>query len=288
MASGYLALRYVAQRPEARRDSAIDAGGAALVTVALGLLTWPLTEAAGARRAPGLLWSAASAGAVLFAAFVVREHRLKERALMPPALLRGRSFIGLNLLTFFLYGSLGGLIVLLPYLLIRIEHWSALSAGASLLPVPVVIGVSSRFTGRWTARVGGRLPLTLGCALVGIGLALYARVGSASIDYVGEVLAPTLLVALGMGACVAPLTTSIIVAADRDHVGIASGFNSAVARIAGLVATAALGFVFARQDSAQGFLASFRAAALIGAASAALAAVCAAVLIPSRPGSPAG
>ena len=122
-------------------------GGAALVTMALGLLTWSLTEAAGGGRSHVLLRSAAATGVVLFAAFIVREHRLKERALMPPALLRGRSFIGLNLLTFFLYGSLGGLIVLLPYLLIRIEGWSALAAGASLLPVPVVIGLASRSHG---------------------------------------------------------------------------------------------------------------------------------------------
>jgi predicted MFS family arabinose efflux permease len=89
-----------------------------------------------------------------------------------------------------------------------------------------------------------------------------------------------------MGACVAPLTTSVMASVDRRHVGIASGFNSAVARIAGLIATALLGFVFARQDSAENFVVGFRTAALIGAGSAAAAAACALLLLRSEPAPP--
>src|SRR6202042_2918050 len=124
--------------------------------------------------------------------------------------------------------------------------------------------------------------LSLGSAVIAVGLALYARVGIGTVDYWTDILPPTLLVALGMGACVAPLTTSVIALADKDHVGIASGFNSAVARIAGLIATALLGFVFVRQESAQSFLIGFPWASLIGAASAALAAASAALLIDSK------
>jgi MFS family permease len=171
------------------------------------------------------------------------------------------------------------LIVLLPFFLIRIENWLAVAAGAALLPLPVLIGLGSRVMGRTAARFGGRLPLAIGSGLVGIGLALYARIGVHGISYWLDIFPPTLLVALGMGACVAPLTTSVMASVDADHVGLASGFNSAVARIAGLIATALLGFVFARQESPDDFMAGFRTAALIGAASAALAAGCALVFI---------
>jgi MFS family permease len=211
---------------------------------------------------------------------------------MPLALFASSTFVGLTLLTFFLYGALGGLLVLLPFLLIQIEHWTAVQAGAALLPVPIVIGFGSRLMGRLTAQIGGRLPLAVGSAVVGLGLALYARVGVAHLHYWSDILPPTVLVALGMGASVAPLTTSVIGSVDTDHVGAASGFNSAIARIAGLVATALLGFAFARQGSAHAFIGGFRTAALIGAGSAVLAALCALLLIkqlapaPAKPRAP--
>ena len=86
-----------------------------------------------------------------------------------------------------------------------------------------------------------------------------------------------------MGACVAPLTAAVMASVDADHVGLASGFNSAVARIAGLIATALLAFVFARQGTTVTFMMGFRAAALIGAASAILAAGFALILIEGNP-----
>ena len=144
----------------------------------------------------------------------------------------------------------------------------AIAAGAALLPVPVLIGLGSRFMGKVASRRGARRPLALGAGVVGVGLALYAKIPADDAGYWLDIFPPTLLVALGMGACVAPLTTAVLSSVDASHVGLASGFNSAVARIAGLVATAWLGFVFARQDSSASLMVGFRLAAWIGAASA--------------------
>lgn len=280
--AGYLSWKYVEERRESLRAVPLDTTGAGLATVGLGLLTWSLTDASKSGAAHAGAWSAALAGCALLGAFLWLEARLKERAMMPLVMFRAPAFVGLNLLTFFLYGSLGGLIVLLPFFLIRIGSWPAVAAGASLLPLPALIGFGSRWMGRVSSRHGERMPLMVGAGLVAIGLALFARVGVDSLNYWRDIFPPTLLIALGMTACVAPLTTSVIASVDGDHVGLASGFNSAVARIAGLMATALLGFVFARQDSAQSFLVGFHAAALIGAASAALAGASAALLIVSR------
>jgi EmrB/QacA subfamily drug resistance transporter len=270
--SGYLAWKYVDERRESSLAAPLDAAGAALATVALGLLTWALTLASGSNEDYSSTWAAAAAGILLLGAFVWYEGKLGKRAIMPLSMFAAPTFVGLTLLTFFLYGSLGGLLVLLPFLLIKIEHWLAISAGAALLPVPILIGLGSRLMGRVAARYGERLPLTIGSSLIGIGLVLYVRVGTSGINYWLHIFPPTFLVALGMGACVAPLTTAVMSSVDADHVGVASGFNSAVARIAGLIATALLGFVFARQNSPDAFIIGFRTAALIGAASAALAA----------------
>jgi EmrB/QacA subfamily drug resistance transporter len=285
--AGYLGWKYVRERTESRNPAPLDASGAALATAALGLLTWSLTEASNTAGTATMPWIAAIAGTVLLGAFLWLEKRLAERALMPFGMFAAPALVGLTLLTFFLYGSLGGLLVLLPFFLIKIEHWSAVTAGAALLPLPVLIAVGSRLMGRVAGRHGGRLPLSVGSGLVAVGLSLYSRVGAATVNYWSDVLPPTLLVALGMGACVAPLTTSVMASVDARHVGIASGFNSAVARVAGLIATALLGFVFARQDSTESFVVGFRTAALIGAGSAAVAAACALLLLRSEPAPPA-
>jgi EmrB/QacA subfamily drug resistance transporter len=269
--AGYLAWKFVGESTETNRAVPLDVAGAALATVSLGLLTWALTKASQSNAGQSSSWLAVG-GIILLGTFVRLEGRLKDRAMMPLVMFAAPTFVGLTLLTFFLYGSLGGLLVLLPFFLIRIEHWLAIAAGAALLPVPVLIGLGSRFMGRVASRYGERLPLTIGSSLVAMGLALYGRVGTNAVNYWIDIFPPTVLVALGMGACVAPLTTAVMTSVDSDHVGLASGFNSAVARIAGLIATASLGFVFAREQSAQSFVAGFRAAALIGAASAVLAA----------------
>ncbi len=270
--AAFLAWKYVEERKELQRAAPLDGVGAGLVTAALGLLTWALTRASEGGGGHSASWSAAIAGSALLGAFLWHERKLGDRAIMPFAMFSSSTFVGLTLLTFCLYGSLGGLLVLLPFFLIKIEMWRAIAAAASLLPVTVLIGVGSRFMGRVAARHGARLPLAAGSGLVGIGLALYVRVPTHDAHYWLNIFPPTLLVALGMGACVAPLTTAVMSSVSADHVGLASGFNSAVARIVGLVATALLGFVFARQGSAADFMIGFRAAAWIGAGSAALAA----------------
>jgi predicted MFS family arabinose efflux permease len=249
------------------------------------LLTWSLTNASNHSAESSLTWGAVVLGVAMLAAFVCYEGRQADHAIMPLAMFTSWSFVGLTLLTFFLYGSLSGLLVLLPYLLIRVEHWSAVSAGAALLPIPALIGAGSRLMGRVSARFGGRLPLSIGSLLVAIGLVLYVRVSPGPVEYWTVILPPTLLVALGMTASVAPLTTTVMASVDIEHVGIASGFNSAVARIAGLVATALLGFVLARQASPDIFIAGCRIAAVVGGASAAFASVSALILIrPIPPG----
>ena len=152
------------------------------------------------------------------------------------------------------------------------------------MPIPLLIGIGSPLMGAITGKFGGRWPLTIGAGIVAFGLALYARIVPGSIDYWTEILPATMFVGLGLAVSVAPLTTTVMASVTPDHVGTASGFNSAVARVAGLVATALLGFVFALQGSAGAFAAGFRVAAVVGSVSAAIAAGCAVVLIRSNTG----
>jgi predicted MFS family arabinose efflux permease len=218
-------------------------------------------------------------GLGLLAAFSWLELERGEDALMPLFLMQDATFLGVTLLTLLLYAALGGLIVLLPFVLISAEGYSAVQAGAAMLPVPIVIGLGSRLMGRLAMRIGSRLPMGVGAFIVAAGLALYLRMGVSDAGYWREVLPATLVVALGMAVCVAPLTTTVMSSVDPDHVGAASGFNSAVARMGGLIATALLGFVFADQGSPAALVASAHVAALVGAGLAALAGASAFLLV---------
>ena len=99
-------------------------------------------------------------------------------------------------------------------------------------------------------RVGPRLLMAAGPVVGGIGLLLFTRVDERG-DYLGQVLPATLVFGLGLAMTVAPLTATVLEAADRRHAGIASGVNNAIARVAGLLAIAVVGVVISAQFATQ-------------------------------------
>jgi predicted MFS family arabinose efflux permease len=179
-------------------------------------------------------------------------------------------------LTFLLYAALGGALVLVPYLLIENRGFSPTMAGAALLPIPVVLGAGSRFMGMFAAKVGPRWPLTIGPLVVAVGFALISR-SAPDASYWTTLFPALVVVALGMAGAVAPLTTAVMASVDARHVGTANGFNSAIARTGGLIATALLGSVLAAEG--QALDAAFDRAVLLAAAAAALAGLAALVML---------
>jgi predicted MFS family arabinose efflux permease len=265
---------------ESRSDDTppLDVVGAALATVGLGLATFGLTglatRGAAAPTHAGTLGgsSALAAGALALAAFVLVEARLGRRAMMPLTLFGTRAFVGVTLLTLCLYAALSGMVVLLPYLLIASAGWAATAAGAALLPLSVAMGLGSRAAGKLAERIGRRVLLTLGPVVAAAGFALFLRIGAGSVHYATDVLPAIAVVACGLTLSVAPLTSAVIAAVDASHVGSASGVNNATSRIAGLLATALLGYVLAADATGPAFLARFHGAAIVGAALALAAA----------------
>lgn len=271
LAAIVIARRFVDQE-EAGGQQPLDGWGAALATATLGALTWALTNWSTAHRLDTASVVGLAAAAIALLGFLAVERVRGDRAMMPLDLFASRAFVGLTLLTFLLYGALGGLLVLLPYLLIASGGFSALQAGAALLPFSIVIGTASRLMGRLTATIGPRLPLTIGPILTGAGFALLVRVDT-GVDYWRQLFPAILVIALGMAGAVAPLTTAVLASVDPRHTGTASGFNSAIARTGGLIATALAGAVIAPGE--EGMLPAFHAAALIGAALALVAGIAA-------------
>jgi EmrB/QacA subfamily drug resistance transporter len=257
----------------------LDGVGALLATVALGALTWSLTVGSGTRGwTAASLWAAGTAVCLLLA-FLKLEGARGDRAMMPLSLFASRSFVGLTLFTFLLYGALGELFVLVPYFLIRAGGYSATAAGAALVPLPLILTLTSPFAGALGSRIGPRIPLALGPLAVAAGFLLALRIGAGA-NYWTTVLPVIVVIGLGMSGAVAPLTTAVLTSVDSAHTGSASGLNSAVARTGGLVATALLGTVLGAAGAQ--LVSAFHVAMVLGAAASCLAGICAFALLKSK------
>lgn len=222
--------------PRASRN--LDLVGAGLAVVGLAASTWTLTEAGPhGWTDPGVLTAAVIAIAAM-TAFVRRMMHTRD-PLVPPALFRNRTFTVVNLQTVLLYSALGISFFLVSYELQVASGWSALEAGVALLPATTVMLVLSASSGALAQRIGPRLQLTVGPLIVAIGLLLLARVGEDA-SWASDVLPGAIVFGFGLVTLVAPLTATVMAAADPDHVSVASGVNNAIARAANLSALAVI------------------------------------------------
>jgi len=270
-----LAVRFVSESREAGAGRT-DYAGALLATAGLGGLTYALTLWSATRHFTNSALIALVAGIILVAAFLAVEYRRGSRAMMPLDLFKGRCFSGLNLLTFLLYGAFAAAMLLIPYVLITSGGYSPVEAGLAMLPLPVLMTSVSPKMGAIAAKIGPRLPLTVGPLVVAGGMMLAWLIKPESSYWAGTF--PTMLVmALGMTIAVAPLTSSVLGSVEEQHVAMASGFNSAVARTGGLIATALLGAVLASKG--EELFAGFHVAMMVSAAVAALAGVVALTML---------
>lgn len=236
-----IALRHVQESRDLEAKAGIDWPGALLAFAGLGSLVFGLIALSDQNWSGPLPVAAMGLGAVLLIGFVWVEWR-GSNPMMPLELFRSSTFSGVNLLTLFLYGALGGAFFFLPFALIQVHGYSATAAGAVFLPFTVIMGVLSRWSGGLLDRLGARLPLIVGPSVVAVGFALLALLADHQSYFVAFIV-PVVVMALGMAAAVAPLTTTVINAVPTHRSGVASGINNAVASLAALLAVAGFGAV---------------------------------------------
>lgn len=212
------------------------------------------------------------AGVVVLALFLFAEGRARH-PMMPLITFRSRQFSASNAVTFVLYAALAMVLFLVSLVLQRSLGYSPLAAGAALFPITLIMLLFSARSGELAQRIGPRLQMALGPLVVGAGLVLMVRVKAGS-PYGTTVLPAVLVFGAGLAVTVAPLTATVLAAADERQSGTASGINNAVARVGGLVAVAAVplltGFDPNRRLPASTLLDGFHATVLIAAGLAGL------------------
>lgn len=266
-------------------DARIDYAGAALGTIALAGIVGALMSGPVVGFSDWRIVLAGIGGFVLLGAFVAFEHRLTRRGAEPIlklSIFRSRQFSGVNATTFLVYGALSGLFFLLmPQLQLNLGY-SALRAGAALFPANLIMLVVSPIAGRATVRIGPRVLMTTGATIAAVGMLLFARVQPGA-SYLSVILPPTVIFGFGLALLVAPLTSTVLAAVKESDTGIASGINNAVARLAGLIATAALplaaGIGGAAKLEGLAFAAGYTRAMLISAGLCAVGALVALVTV---------
>jgi EmrB/QacA subfamily drug resistance transporter len=233
-----VAMRHVSESRDDQAPAKLDWLGAALATAGLGAMTYGTILASTAGWGAFAVDASVFGGVAVLLVFAIHERHTRE-PLVPPDIFRSRTFAVINLSTLLLYGALSAALYELPFVMIQAHGYSPLQTALGILPFGISIIVLARFAPGFAKRFGVRNVLTVGPAVVAVGFVLLAALAPLPPYWFG--FFPGIFVAgLGMGITVAPLTTTVINAADARHVGVASGINNAVSRIAGLLAIAAL------------------------------------------------
>jgi len=247
-ATAMLTLRAVEESRDPDAFRGIDWSGIALSAAGLGGPVFALIEQPDHGWSDPLVWIPLAAGVLCFGLFVLREARARH-PMMDLGLFRIRNFAVANLTTLSAYAGLIGGLFFVGLFLQQVAGYSPLEAGLATTPISVLLFVLSPRFGRVASGTGPRLPMSAGPIVGGIGLLLMLRV-DAGADYLVDVLPAILVFGLGLAATVAPLTATVLDSVEERHVGIASGINNGVSRVAGLLAIAVLGAVISARFAA--------------------------------------
>ncbi len=238
--------------PESHQEgsSKIDWLGAVLLALALTAITFGFLEMPERGATHLVVLTSLTIGVVLMIVFLLSQN--KADAMVPFSLFSNKTFTGVNLLSFFLYAGLGGMMLFLSLNLIQIQGYSQFQAGLTFLPFSLLMVIIAPRAGKLTDKYGPRNFLIFGPLITSLGFLILSYVGMTGgpAHYWTTYFPGFIVFALGMSITVVPLTTAVMTSADESQSGIASGINNSVTRIASTFMNAIAGalaiFLFAQ------------------------------------------
>ena len=223
-------------------DKTVDYAGIATITIGLTALVLALVEGNGWGWGSARVISLFAVAVIALPAFVMIERRV-EAPIINFAFFRSRTFFGANLVAFLISFAMFAQFFFLTLYLQNILHYSPLQTGVRFLPSTIVIIIMGPLAGRLTDRVGSRPLMTLGLVIVAAALGIQSRLTVHS-GY-GLLLPGFVLMGLGMGLVMSPMSTAAMNAVDRTKAGAASGLLSMIRMVGSTFGVAIMGALVA-------------------------------------------
>ncbi|CAN7254968.1 MFS transporter [Acidovorax sp. LjRoot117] len=247
------ARRHIAETP--RHRGRFDLGGALSSTLGMTALVYGLVRAADAGWSDAQAQVALVAGVLMLVAFIGIECRVSQ-PILPMRLLASRERAGAYLARMLFLGGAVGFWFFSTQFLQGVLHLRPLQAGIAFLPVTLPNFVSALAVPKLARRFGNERLLLVGLLLGVIGL-LWLGLAGADASYWADVAPPMLLIGLGQGLLLAPLTAAGVAGVAREDAGAASGMVNVAHQLGGALGLGLLVLVFAHsapvvgaQDSA--------------------------------------
>jgi len=269
------ARRFIlAGKPSAAQGRHYDLAGALSVTVGLVLVTFAIVRTNVNGWGSAATLAVMAGGIVVLGGFLVIEGRLARRPLVPLKIFASRTLSAANVVVFFLGSAVFAMWYFVSLYLQQVLGFSAIQAGVAFLPMTLAIIGASTLAGRLVARFGAGAVLSVGMTLIGVGMLLFSPLRTHG-SYVGDVLLPSVLTALGIGLSFVPVTIAATTGVERSDAGLASGLVNTSRQFGGSLGLAILATVASQrtasvahggQVTAGALTAGFHVAFLVGGA----------------------
>jgi Na+/melibiose symporter-like transporter len=217
----FVTARRVPETRDAKAQHHIDYVGIALIATAIVLILVGLDEGTDAGFGDPAILALFVVGAGLLVAFFRYERGQGDRAVVPTSVLRNRVFAAACLATLLMSAIFFSALLYVPQFFENVLEWSALKAGAGLLPLMGVFAVTSFVAGSLYNRIGGRIVVAAGALCLGVGILLLSFVDSGT-QYMAFV--PGMIVlGVGVGLFYSAITTIAVTSLDPSQSSLAGG-----------------------------------------------------------------